>query len=297
VGSLVTADTAWRSGRFDAAAGPHRLLFGEMYEDADIELAAFRGKGRVFCIASAGSTARRLAVDHDVVACDINATQLEYAQRRAAGGRPETGDAERAMSLVRLFMPLIGWRKENVERFLSLSDTRVQVAYWQTSLDTRRFRAGFDLLLSPAFLRVMYASRFLAILPPHFGRIVRRRFERCVSRHANASNPYLRMLLLGDARSDQHVTASNIRFVLADAASFLESCPKGSFEGFSLSNILDGARPSYGDRLLSAVRHAASPDAVVVSRSFAEPSEILATNHAECDRSPLWGIVDVRSAR
>jgi len=297
VGPLVTADTAWRSGRFDAAAGPHRLLFGEMYEDADIELAAFRDKGRIFCIASAGSTACRLATDHDIVACDINATQLEYAKRRAAGGRPERGDAERAMSLVRAFMPLVGWSRDNVEMFLSLSETGAQAAFWKTHLDTRRFRAGFDLLLSPALLRVMYASRFLAIIPPHFGQVVRRRFERCFTRHANASNPYLRMLFLGGGRSDQHVAASNIRFVLADAASFLESCPEGSFDGFSLSNILDGAEPSYGDRLLRAVRHAASPDAVVVARSFAEPSEILATNRAECDRSLLWGIVDVRSAR
>jgi len=47
-----------------------------------------RGAGRVFCIASAGATAFRLADQHEVVACDINPAQLAYAERaRSASGR------------------------------------------------------------------------------------------------------------------------------------------------------------------------------------------------------------------
>ena len=80
----MKSDTAWQTGRLGASRGPQRLLFGQMYEDAEIERVAFRGKSRVFSIASAGATALRLADQHEVVACDINPAQLAYAERRAA---------------------------------------------------------------------------------------------------------------------------------------------------------------------------------------------------------------------
>ena len=120
-----------------------------MYEDAEIEHAAFQGKDRVFCIASAGSTALRLADQHEVVACDINPAQLAYAERRAAGGPVEPGDAERVMNFARAFMPLVGWRAGMVRAFLALSDVAEQIAFWREHLDTRRFRAAFDVLMSP----------------------------------------------------------------------------------------------------------------------------------------------------
>ena len=79
--------TAWQSGRFRAArAGSRKLLFGCMYEDAEIELRAFQPDGRIFCIASAGCTAMKLAAHHAVVAVDINPVQLAYVQERLGGG-------------------------------------------------------------------------------------------------------------------------------------------------------------------------------------------------------------------
>lgn len=290
-------ETAWQAGRLGSSRGQHRLLFGSMHEDAEIERKAFEGKNRVFCIASAGTTALQLADQHEVVACDINPAQLAYAERRAAGGTVEVGDAERAMNFARVFMPLVGWRTSVVRAFLALSDVTEQMAFWRKHLDTRRFRAGFDTLMSRAMLRAIYAPQFLSFLPSKFGAVLRKRLERGFARHRNTSNPYARALLLGEISKHPQPMTSNMRFVLSDAASWLESCPARFFDAFALSNILDGTEPSYLPRLSRAVRRAATEDAVVVLRSFAEPPPGLETNNADCDRSMLWGVVDIRSAQ
>jgi hypothetical protein len=292
----VKSATPWQAGHFGSSSGSHRLLFGRMHEDAEIERAAFRNKRRVFCIASAGCTAAQLCDQHEVVACDINPVQLAYAERRLQGAAAEVGDAERAMAFARTFMPLVGWRTSIVHSFLSLSDVTEQVAFWRRHLDTRRFRAGFDLLMSPIILRAMYARRFLSFLPAKFGRVLRMRLERGFARHANATNPYARALLLGETNGEPQPQTPLVHFVLGDAASYLESCAVGSFDAFSFSNILDGAEPSYRNRLSRAVRRAATEDAVVVLRSFGDPRTELASNCAADDRTMLWGTVDVRSA-
>jgi S-adenosylmethionine:diacylglycerol 3-amino-3-carboxypropyl transferase len=267
-----------------------------MHEDADIERTAFEGRQRVFCIASAGDTAMQLADRHDVVACDINPVQLAYAERRAAGGALETGDAERAMQVMRTLMPLAGWRGRVVRAFLAMSDVAEQRAFWKQHLDTKRFRAGLRLLMSRAVLRLVYAPPLLSALPKRFGGILRERLERGFAQHPNIGNPYARALLTGEWSPALQRPARRVRFVAGDAASWLASCPAASFDAFTLSNILDGASPTYRERLSHAIRHAAVKGAVVVSRSFSEPTVPDDCNHAQRDRSMLWGIVDVRAA-
>ena len=169
--------------------------------------------------------------------------------------------------------------------------------YWRRYLDTGRFRAAFDLLFSMPTLRSIYASSFLHFLPPNLGAVMRARMERCFAWIANRTNLYARALLLGEMPAERFSTkVGNIRLIHADAAAFLESEPAGSFDGFTLSNILDGASAAYEQRLFAAVKRAAAPGAMAVLRSFREPPSMLPTNHAAEDRAMLWGIVDVRPA-
>ena len=303
------ADTPWRAGRLDARGGARAILFGRVYEDSSIESAAFRPGGRVFCIASAGCTALALCREREVVACDINPAQIAYVRRRIAGGPSELGKVDKLLSGLRRLMPLIGWSAARIARFLDMQDPELQLVFWREVLDGWRFRRGLGLLLAPLALRAVYDPARLASLPTHFERVLRARMQRCFARHPNRTNPYAHLLLRGmlDPAGAPAVTraeAGGIQLVTGDAATYLESCPCGSFDGFSLSNILDGAGAAYAARLSSAVRHAASADAIAIRRSFGEPDGEPDgahlggdTNQAERDRSMLWGLVDVRPAR
>ena len=297
LGRGISLGTAWETGNLKGKRGGHRLVFGQMHEDPEVEQEAFAGAGRIFCIASGGNTALHLAGEHEVVACDLNPVQLQYAQARANGAMQRRGDAERAMEMARQLAPLVGWQRKLLQQFLEMTDVEEQATFWRVHLDTTVFRACFDLLLSRAAMRLIYAKKFLECLPPYFGEVMRGRLARGFATHPNATNPYARVLLRGEMIDVRRPYNAQLRFVLGDAASYLESCPAGSFDGFALSNILDGADASYARRLASAVRNAASSEAKVVIRSFSEPDPELKTNQAVRDRSLLWGVVDVRPAR
>jgi S-adenosylmethionine:diacylglycerol 3-amino-3-carboxypropyl transferase len=294
---MTAAVTVWEQGRFDARVGPREVLFGRMYEDASIELHAFRPGSRIFCIASAGCTAMKLAPHHQVVAVDINPVQLAYAKRRFDGDPGFHGRAERVMDFARFFGPLAGWWPSQVRAFLELDDPGEQIEYWQRHLNTWRFRTAVDALFSLTALRAVYAPRFLDFLPKRLGAVMRGRMEQCFARHPNRSNPYARSLLLGELSSDPPPPeAKDIRLVHADAADFLESKAPASFDGFTLSNILDGVDDAYRQRLLAAVKRAAAPGATTVLRSFGDASANSPANRADDDRAMLWGSVLVRPA-
>jgi hypothetical protein len=300
----MTPQTAWSAGRMDPRLLPGkgrrspRVVFGRMHEDASVELRLFDGRKRIFAIASAGDTAMALAgAGHEVVACDINPAQLSYAARRLDGGARETGQAERTMSLFRALGPLAGWNRSKLEEFLALDDPSRQALYWRDHFDTRRFRMGFDLLFSRPVLRAAYSADFLRFLPRHFGAVLRERLRRGFARHPNAGNPHARAMLVGRVEETDGIPPRRkVSLVLQDAAGYLEQCEPASFDGFTLSNILDGATRSYAKRLAGAVQKAGRRDAFVILRTFGAEALGTEQNLAEDDRAMLWGTVGVARA-
>jgi len=290
---MVAGDTPWKTGRLDAHQGKQQLLFGRMYEDASIEINAFHQRGRIMCIASAGCTAMKLAPFHDeVVAVDINPLQIAYARERFNGQPGYKGKAEKIMDLMRRFGPLVGWWTFRLKAFVDLDSTEKQMTYWHTYLNTFRFRKIFDFVFSRTVLRTFYSAELLKLLPENLGEVMRYRMERCFAHHINKYNPYIRTLLLGDLNPEQvPPEAKNIKLVESDALHYLENVPPESFNGFSLSNILDGADTVYQQKLFAAVKKAAAPGAIMVLRSFNSILLDSKQNSAGEDRSMLWGSV------
>jgi S-adenosylmethionine:diacylglycerol 3-amino-3-carboxypropyl transferase len=287
------AQTPWLDGALRAS--PQRLVFGQTYEDPQIELRAIPPRSRVLCIAGAGFTARVLAgAGHRVTAVDISAAQLDYARALNRDSLPRAGLAERALGVGRHVAALCGWTHRKLDAFLSLSQCGEQVEYWDRELDTPAWRAMFDTFLGPRLLRSCYRGPFVALLPHDFGPCVRQRLRRGWALHLNRSNPYAAFLLLGRPIECARTPGLPIRWVCADVAEFLELCPPGSFDAFALSNIGDGASTAYRQRLGAAVERAAAPEATVIWRSFSEPRSCVATNTAAVDRSLVWGVVSVR---
>jgi hypothetical protein len=262
-----------------------------MYEDSGVELTAFTPGRRVFCIASAGCTSFDLAGrGDDVTAVDVNPTQIEYVHRRLDGGPPERGRIDQGLDRLRRVAPALGWRRSVLESFCRFEEPGAQLEFWRRNLNTRRFRLALAAAFNPKLLRRWYASPFVAVLPPRFDVILRARFERAFGRHANSGNPYAAALLLGRPREP---TPAPLMLVTADAAEFLERCPPQSFDGFTLSNILDGADETYVARLHAAVRRAAAPGAVAILRSFGEPTSNEEAERAADDRALIWGSVRI----
>lgn len=289
------ARSPWREGRLDARAEPAELLFGRMYEDRAIDLEVLP-QGRVFCVASAGCTAFALARRGDEVsAVDVNPVQVAYVHARLSGAAPREGKVERLLSRARAATGLLGWRR--LHRFCALDDLAEQERLWREEFETLRFRLALALVLRPLALRRVYAGAFAAAVPRPFDRVLRRRLERGFRLHPNRDNPYVAQLLLGVGAEVTPPDGAAVEVVCADASEYLESCPPASFNGFSLSNILDGAGDSYARRLFRAVRRAAAPAAVLVLRSLGEPARPEDDEWATRDRSFLWGSVRVENVR
>jgi S-adenosylmethionine:diacylglycerol 3-amino-3-carboxypropyl transferase len=275
------------------------LWFGRMHEDWAIEAAFIPRASRVFCIASAGDTAIELAaLGHQVEAVDINPAQVAYVQARLTGQPPRAGRVDRLLACVRnVATPAVG--RDNVERFLNMTDPPEQVAFFDAHLDVGLVRRGLTWLTHPMLLRGIYQRPMIASLPPRFGDALRDRFRRALGRHPNRYNPWAWRLFAGceppgyPRPVDPHRLRYRPRVICTDAADYLASCPAGHFHGLSLSNILDGATPNDAARLIHAAQYAAAPGAWLVLRSFAEPHNDDEARWAERDRSMFWGRIVV----
>jgi S-adenosylmethionine:diacylglycerol 3-amino-3-carboxypropyl transferase len=148
----------------------------------------------------------------------------------------------------------------------------------------------------PAILGLIYPKEFLSAIPQPFAAVLMRRLARGISASPNRMNPHAWQLFLGENPPGWVPLAPKaemLTLACADAAAYLETGPQGSFDAFSLSNILDATPPAYERRLLAAVRHAARPGAVAILRSFSEPVSEEAERWAAADRSWLWGSVRI----
>ncbi|MFB7507326.1 DUF3419 family protein [Streptomyces broussonetiae] len=290
--------TPWAHGRLLGGLGGPRLLFGRMYEDWGVELAAFPPPdARVLCIASAGDTAAALcAAGYDVTAVDLNPVQLAYARRRLAGAQTEEGSAEAVMRLGRATAAslLPAWRQERLREFLTLDEPAQQARRWRAELDTPGLRRLMRLALRPGgALAVALRPSFAGVVPARFDEVLRRRLERTVSTHPNAHNPWLWRLLAGaEPPGAPAPGAAGVRLVEGDVVGVLEQAPRGGYDAVTLSNVLDGPGPEFARRLRAAVRHAVRPGGVVVLRSAREPGPE-GPGWAAQDRSVLWGVVRV----
>jgi S-adenosylmethionine:diacylglycerol 3-amino-3-carboxypropyl transferase len=262
-----------------------------MLEDRALELELFPPGGRVFCIASAGDTALALGARGDrVTAVDVNPAQVEYVRARLAGGPVREGAADRRTRRLRALAPLVGWRRAALERFCELDDLSQQARVWGR-LETRRLQVAARILLSRPVLRAGLAAPFVSVVPAGFDRILLRRLARGFGTHSNRSNPYVRLILLGETPSVELPT--KLGLACADAAEYLDSCAPESFDAFSISNVLDGPEPDYAARMLEAVQRAAAPGAVAILRSFGEPLDAEEDAWAARDRALIWGRIRV----
>ncbi|HET6385335.1 MAG TPA: DUF3419 domain-containing protein [Armatimonadota bacterium] len=293
----ILPDSPWRRGRLDRGAGAPELLFGRMHEDWTIEAAVAPPGGRIFCIASAGCTAMALSgLGFEVTAVDLNPVQVEYVRGRLAGAPQREGTAERMIGLARRAARLVGWSEIALRTFLMMEDLGEQIQFWKRRLDRPLFRLGMSLAFRPAALRLFYDPPLTRILPRRFGTVFHSRLDRGFSIHPNRMNPYAWRTWLGCGPPGWDAPPARpeaITLACADAAEYLENEAPGSFDAFSLSNILDGPDEEYGRRLFAAVRHAAAPGAIMVLRSFREPVNRPDAAWAARDRSMLWGSVRV----
>lgn len=291
--------TPWAVRRIGLGRG--RLLFGRMHEDVSVEEAVLGGAGRVFAIASAGDTALWLGRQgRQVTAVDVHPAQVAYVRARAAGHGVRDGSVDQLLRAARRAGWLGGCRREALRRFLLLEDPEAQVRVFDHLLGTGAGRALLAAGLHPTVLRLGYAAGFVSVLPQPFAPRLLGRLRAGFAVHPNRCNPYAWRLLLGADPSEHPDPPSHpapgLVVGLAEAAAFLERQPPGSFDGFTLSNILDGPDRAYRGRLAAAVRGSARPGAPVVLRTLRDPRD---GNEARCalrDRALLWGAIVVTAA-
>jgi hypothetical protein len=296
---LETPTTPWRHGHLGGPSRPPRLEFGRMYEDPAIELLALEGAVRVLAVASAGDVALALARrGHRVTAIDVNPAQVAYLKARLGGAPVRRGGADRLLAAGRAVLRAAGWRPPLLDAFCRLDDPAAQREVWRTELATPPVRWLLALALGPAALRLAYSAAFVRAVPRDLGAALLQRVEAGIGRHPNRSNPWAHLILRGRWPLDEPRPPGPglVQVVTGELADHLESVPPRTYQGFALSNVLDGPGSAYRARLCRAVRVAAAPGAPVVLRTLGTPPSPADASRALLDRSLIWGAVTVTTA-
>lgn len=302
---VVTPDTSasrnpWRTA--GAGGDRQRVLFGVSYEDERIELDAFAGARRVCLVATSGEVVAACAdAGHEVVAVDLNPAQLDYARQRIAGGPTRRGSAQLVMDTVRQGLTAVApaWRSRHLVQHLLHDDGPAARKHWDETLDSRAFRAVLKASLKPGLrLGVIARPELFGFLPPRFHDVIRERVADGLARHGMAGNRFAWRLLAGRELPGWHlptVDADAITWQVADIATHLESVPAGSYDGVSLSNVVDGLPNAFARRLLVAARHAVRKGGPIIWRTFSNPG-LPGPGLAGDDAAMVWGQVQVEAA-
>ena len=239
----------------------------------------------------------KLAPHHEVVAVDINPVQLAYAERRFDGDPGFRGRAERIMDFMRFFGPVAGWWPSRVRAFLELDDpsTNGVLATGAQYLALSRrprcalFRDGASLGLRALASSISCRNDSE---PSCAGAWSAASNGTPIARTSTRVPCYWASCPPSPLPRRRRTFGSYTR----TPRSFSRTKPPASFDGFTLSNILDGVDDAYRQRLLAAVKRAAAPGAATVLRSFGDTSAKSPANRAADDRAMLWGSVLVRPA-
>jgi hypothetical protein len=287
---VETFSTPWAVGRL-GGTGATSLLFGRMYEDPSIELDALRGRSNILAIASAGDTVIALArAGHRVTAVDINPSQISYVAERLQGGPSREGQADRLLSIGRQLLRPAGWTRTRLGHLSAMTDCAAQVVEWRR-LTSGVSGAALRAVLSPAALRVRYRAEFTDAAAHLRGELALR-IEHGLAAHANSANPWAQVLFTGrwpDLEDASGPIVDGVCLHCADIATHLEQVPAGTYDGFTLSNMLDGTPDAYRRRLFTALRRAGTPGAIVVLRTLGTAAHPAAAADAVRDRALIWG--------
>jgi hypothetical protein len=245
----------------------------------------------------------------EVTAIDVNPAQVAYVERRLRGEPATAGAADRLMGLVRAALRPAGWHRGLVDEFCALDEPAEQVRLWRERLATPAVHRLAALATSPPMLGLAYGRPFVAVTPARLGPAMLDRIEAGLARHPNRDNPWASLLFRGRWPDEPAPAPAGLDLVTGELATWLEAAPAGSFDGFALSNVLDGPtdpshtgtnpRPVFGagatyrERLLAAVRRAARPGAVAVLRTLGAPRSPADARRAPTDRALLWGGITV----
>lgn len=290
----VESANPWTGGRLGRRGGA-TLLFGRMYEDSTVELEALGGCRAILAVASAGDTAIALAgAGNEVTAVDINPVQVAYLGRRLAGGPAEIGQADRILAAGRQLLRPAGWTRDRLERLCALLDCQAQVAAWRR-LTSGASGAALKAALAPSALRFGYQSTF-ARAAVGLGAVLPGRIDAALAIHPCRTNPWAHLLFTGawpEPDFDPDRVRERIELVTGDVATHLEAVEPGRYDGFSLSNVLDGAPAGYRRRLVAALQSKAKPGAPVVLRTLGPPLSPADARAAQRDRALIWGGITI----